>query len=105
MASERKCKAKRSGQYPLSPALKTVGLKLLYWKMCLCAHTGKQPRAKTIAKLEITLSISPAERALTSYQDVWIEVKAAKGNQTQAKADAAKLRDAPNDKKRRVCRH
>ena len=62
MASERKCKAKRTGQLPWSPALQKSGRTLLYWRLRLREFTSNNVNKRMCDQLAVQLQLSATER-------------------------------------------
>jgi hypothetical protein len=77
ISSERKCKAKKSGSAPCSPALKITGKSILYWRTRLCEITGAQASNTWLANLakSIGLAVSATEGQL--YQEMRANLKKA----------------------------
>jgi hypothetical protein len=56
--AERKCKVKRLGMLPWSPALQTAGSTLLYWRLRMHRYTSRQVNSCMFKRLEKQLLAS-----------------------------------------------
>ena len=93
IASERKCKAKRSGLCPWSPALQEAGCRLLYWKLRMSAHTCNKVNANTLAKLTTQLKVSPTDQRPQSGLTIRNNIQRSRRAFNKAKAKAQSLRE------------
>ena len=93
ISSERKCKAKKSGSAPWSPALKITGKSILYWRTRLCEITSSQASNTWLANLAKSIGLAASETESQSYQEMRAQLKKARMDHSAAKQEAAALRE------------
>jgi hypothetical protein len=92
ISSEWKCKAKKSGSAPWSPALKITGKSILYWRTRLRALTGMQASDEWLANLAKSIGLAASETASQLYQEMRANLKKARIDHLAAKQAATRLR-------------
>jgi hypothetical protein len=92
-SSERKCKAKRSGLFPWSPALQEARCRLFYWRLRMSAHTCNKVNVNTLTKLTIHLKISLTDQEPKSGLTLWKNIQRSRRAFTKAKENAQNLRE------------
>jgi hypothetical protein len=93
IASKRKCKAKRSGLFPWSPALQEAGCRLLYWKLRMSAHMCNKVNANTLTKLTTQLKVSPTDQGPQLGITIRNNIQRSRRAFTKAKVKAQSLRE------------
>jgi hypothetical protein len=92
-SSERKCKAKKSGSAPWSPALKVTGKSILYWRTRLREITGAKASNTWLANLAKSIGIAESAADCHSYLEMRANLKKARMDHSAAKQEAAALRE------------
>ena len=91
--AERKCKVKRSGMLPWSPALQTAGSTLLYWRLRMHRYTSRRVNSRMIKQLEKRLQLTPDDCAEQPLQTILQKIRGARRAHAAVKANAIELRE------------
>ena len=92
-SAERKCKVKRSGQHPWSPALRASGQTWLYWKMRMRTFTGFPANAEVLAAMATELKIPDGDQKHHPSLFIRTKIRQSKQQHKKVKAEAQRLRD------------
>jgi hypothetical protein len=92
-AAEKKCPAKRSGQYPWSLEFEKARKLWLYWRLCTREITSKFTNLLLLTELAQSLNIPAIDQEWQDSKTVFAKCRAAKKGLAKVKREAAALRE------------